>query len=663
MKKIFQLLNVLLFPLLVFGQDEYTARLSISGSVSELGISPSEEVWVATKAGNVYYTKQTGALWHIGPFGSLDPNNFSIGNTFERINFFSEDTLMISGFIQDQEGRKQDFVYWSGNHGKTWEKVTFGNSSWLDAAYINNHGKAWMSGSSQLIYYTENSGKTWTSFNKVEKTGNLRFLSAYFSKDEQTGLFGAWNIIYKTVNNCKSWVKLPTPLSQKKYQLLSKEDPPEIEKIRILENYYIVKQQGRVFITKSDVINWIYLPDVVDFDVTENGDLYTINSNLSIGLYNGNFTKTWQSEQKLESIPRAIGVRNNKLFALTSEYVYKINVNEFTSSQLLTNDTEIPEPYLKLSFGGQTFGFENRDILCFDETKKRWYRFMTLDFPISNATVFQNKLLVSNGNFNKYYAVDQNNKSIVEFKLPTNLFSDKNVTEIRFENGFQGCFSAGNSHRLYIKKSNKFIVDKDSSSSKYLPQSMNEIDEVTVQDIINAIENSRFTKVSLADLDISNEDIKEFKNFIDKEKLRIKKSSFDRFDLDNLYSFPGEYSDFDFYKSAADSLFNISEENINNAFWQTYGKWSTTTNWRRVIFIFQDGKKLIIENSDDKPNYLYTPWQIDYEGLKFTTNSIKFGRYIDEITSKQFFDKDARDKNYAIFKITDYLYRKKLQEK
>lgn len=87
MKKTLHILTILLLPLTVFGQSDYWARLSISGGVSELGISPSEEIWVATKAGNVYYTKQIGELWHIGPFGSLDPYNISTGKTFERVNF------------------------------------------------------------------------------------------------------------------------------------------------------------------------------------------------------------------------------------------------------------------------------------------------------------------------------------------------------------------------------------------------------------------------------------------------------------------------------------------------------------------------------------------------------------------------------------------------
>jgi photosystem II stability/assembly factor-like uncharacterized protein len=662
MKKILHILTIILLPLTVFGQKEYLSRLSISGGVSELGISPSEEIWVATKAGNVYFTKQIGELWNMGPYGSLDPYNFSSGKTFERLNFFSEDTLMISGFIQ--EGGKQDFVFWSRNHGKTWEKVRFGKSSWIDAAYINNNGKAWMSGNSQLIYYTEDKGKTWKAFDKAGNENALRFSTIHFAKDEQTGLFGSfWNVLYKTTDNCQSWEKLPTPLSQGKYERLSKEERPDIRKIRIFGNYYIINQQGRVFITKSDSIDWTYLPEIIDFEVSEIDNLYTINQDLSISHYDNAFSQTWQSEELLENNPRAIGVRNNKLFVLTFESIYKINPDDFIVSQLFTDEVPIQEPYLKLSFEGEEYGFENKDILRFDNKKKQWYRFLTVAFSIANASLFESKIVLADRSLNKLYTLDPKEKSVNEYSLPESLFSSLVVKELHFENGSQGCFHSDNSLRTYIKKGDKYVVDKKTKSSKYLSRADNEIEVAKIERIINVIDKSRFSNVSLTDLNITENDINEFKKFIDKEEQRINKSGIDRFDFENLYTFPGEKTDFNFYKSVADSLFTLSDEEINNAFWQSYGNWSTTTDWRRIIIVFQNGKKLIIENSDDKPNYLYTPWIVDFEGLKFRTNSILFGQQIDEITNGQFFNEVARDKNYAIFKIADYLYKKKLNEK
>ena len=288
---------------------------------------------------------------------------------------------------------------------------------------------------------------------------------------------------------------------------------------------------------------------------------------------------------------------------------------------------------------------------------------MTLNFSIANASIFDSKIVLADRSLNKHYTFNPKEKSVNEYNLPESLFYNLVVKEIHFENGSQGCFHSNNSLRSYIRKGDKFTVDEKSSSSNYLSRAISEINTDKIEQIIQLIDKSRSVIVSLNDLNITENDIKEFKKFIDKEEQHIKKSGIDRFDFDNLYSFPGENTDFNFFRSVADSLFTLSAEDINNAFWQAYGNWSTTTDWRRVIFVFQNGQKLIIENSDDKPNYLYTPWVIDFEGLKFRTNSILFGQQIDEITNGQFFNEIARDKNYAIFKIADYLYRKKLNEK
>jgi hypothetical protein len=348
---------------------------------------------------------------------------------------------------------------------------------------------------------------------------------------------------------------------------------------------------------------------------------------------------------------------------LTFESIYKINPDDFIVSQLFTDEVPIQEPYLKLSFEGEEYGFENKDILRLDKKKKQWYRFMTLDFSIANASLFESKIVLADRSLNKLYTLDPKEKAVNEYSLPEGLFSNLVVEELHFENGSQGCFHSDNSLRTYIKKGDKYVVDKKTKSSKYLSRADNEIEVAKIEQLINVIDKSRFSNVSLTDLNITENDINKFKKFIDREEQRINKSGIDRFDFENLYTFPGEKTDFNFYKSVADSLFTLSDEEINNAFWQSYGNWSTTTDWRRIIIVFQNGKKLIVENSDDKPNYLYTPWIVDFEGLKFRTNSILFGQQIDAISNGQFFNDVARDKNYAIFKIADYLYKKKLNEK
>ena len=338
----------------------------------------------------------------------------------------------------------------------------------------------------------------------------------------------------------------------------------------------------------------------------------------------------------------------------------------FEVSPLLTDDISIPEPYLKLSIDGEEYGFENKDILRFDKKKEQWFRFMTVDFHIEHACLFEGKLILIDRSLKNHYAVDLNQKAVHTYELPNSIFSGLHVKEVQFEHGSQGCFHSKRAAATYVKKGDKFILDeKVLSNSRHLPlpSTVNKIDTSTIEQAIKIIDKSRFEKVSLSDLNITESDIKKFKTFIDKKEAEIKKSGHGHFDYGNLYIFPGEKADFNFYRSVADSLSSLSEEDINNTFWEAHGNWSTTTDWRKVSFVFQNGKTLVIKNSDDKPNYLYTPWVVNFEGLRFTTNSILFGQQIDSITNGQFFEGVTADKNYAIFKIADYLYKKKMDEK
>ncbi|UOQ79179.1 YCF48-related protein [Hymenobacter sp. 5516J-16] len=364
---------------------------------------------------------------------------------------------MVSGFIQDKG--EQDFVYWSDNHGASWRKVTFGKSSWIDACYATPTGKAWMSGSSQLIYYTEDSGRSWREFNKVESTGNLRFSTIHFAPDEKTGLFGShWNVLYRTTDNCRTWEKLPTPLSQNKYRKLSKEQRPEVRKARIFGKYYLLNQEGKVFITPSNHVDWQRLPEVIDFEVSPAGHLYTVRKDLTIQLYQQDFSPIWHSTQPLDQAPHALFVRNEKLFAVTHDKVYRIEPTQFTAARLLTNQVDIPDPELTIRYHGAEYGVDGQDIVRYDKASKRWARFLTAPFPIATAALFNGQLLVADQPLTNYFRVDEQRKVLLPFTLPASLFGQQAnaVAEFHVERGSQGCFHADNSRRSFTRKGNQF---------------------------------------------------------------------------------------------------------------------------------------------------------------------------------------------------------------
>lgn len=654
---------IFILPISIFSQDSSLANLPISGAISEIGVSPSEKIWLATKAGNTYYTDKIGELWSFGPFGTKDPLSMDFGGTFERVNFFSEKIMMISGYIHG-ENSNTDFVYRSEDGGLNWDKVKFGKSSWIDAAYINDNGKAWMSGNSQLIYYSQDYGKTWKSFGKAGNENALRFATIHFAKDEKTGLFGSfWNVLYKTTDNCSTWERIPTPLDQKKYNRLSKEHRPDIRKIRVFGDYYIINQQGNIFYTKNDDIDWIELPNISDFETTSDESIYLIDKDLKIVLRDSKFVSIWKSDKQLSSKPTAINTKNNSLFAFTYGEIYKINKSDFIVSKLMTNEIPIREPYLKVNYKGEEIGFDGNTVLRLDKKRTEWYRFMELPINVSNAVVFKNQIVVADNYLDKRLVIDIDEQKTTEYELPESLFnlSKNKIDKFSIEIGSQGCFHSDRQFREYQLKKDYFKLS--AKGKRFLSKMEKEINPQILNEIVSEIDNSRFKQLTIKDIDVSEKDLGNFKNFIDKEEQKIKKNGYDRFEFDNYYTFPGENTDFDFYKSVADRFESIPDSIVNQVFNTGYGNWSTTTVWRKITIEFKNGDVLSIENSDDKPNYLYTPWIINFNGLIIKSNSLALGQKINELTEGDLYDEVSKEKNYAIYKVADFLYKQALSEK
>ncbi|MEJ2882267.1 hypothetical protein WAE59_12915 [Pedobacter sp. GR22-6] len=646
----------------VSSQNPYLAKLAISGTVGEMNISSGGDVWVATAAGKVYYRSKTDQLWRENNISATDDELSS--NHFERISSFSDATMILSGFLQNDG--KEDFVFRTEDQGKTWNKVRFGESSWTDGAYFSKSGKAWMTGSSQYIYYTDDCGKTWRTFDKIEKTGNLRLVAVHFKQDGKTGLFGStWNSLYLTSDNCKTWNKIPTPLDQDKYVRLSEANHPDIRKVRFLGNHYIIRQEGGVFITKSAQIEWQRLNDVVDFEVTEAGNLYTLQKDRSVRLYDPEFSMLWKSEKKMEDHAFSIAVKGERLYALTLNQLYQISPEEFECSALLTNKEAIPTPELKLRVGNDDYGFQGKDVLKYDADKHKWFRYMELNFVVTNAVMLNNKLLISDETYNRFFELNLVGMSLTAAKLPSDLINLKAnpVVSLHIEFGSRGCFHQSNAIKSFTRSGNSFQSDKSPTKGPILPKLPSGIPANVVDSLVNFIHTDKKDQITISDLKLSKQDVAQFKASIGKLAKKIRNdASAAELDFDNNYALPGKNSDFNYYKQVADSLFSISPEVLTEVFAQPDTYWSTTTYTQRVIFVFKDGKKLVVENSYHHPNYLLLPWSVEYDGLKLKSNSLSFGQTLYRLTNGGFFGKEVGDKKYAIFRIADYLYRKKIEE-
>lgn len=657
MKKL--LIIIALFPIILLAQKDYRARLPILGGFDEFGVSPSEKIWIATKAGNVYKTSGIDSLWHLGPFGSLDPYSLGLSETFERINFFSEDILMISGYMSGDD-MSYNFVYRSENRGKDWEKVVFGKGSWIDAAYVSKDGKSWMSGSSQLIYYTQDYGKTWQEFDKVEKSGNLRFNAIHFAPDGLHGLFGStWNVIYRTKDNCKTWEQIPTPLGQKKIKWVTtnRNDQPRIDKIRVLNNRYIAKQQGKVCYTNSDRIDWTVIENAIDFEITDDGELYIVNRDCSVSLLDHNLNHKWDSKERVDPYC-VLAVQNGSLFAVNHASVYKINEREFIHNGLFTTDIKIGEPDITINWKSETIGLSDRDILRFNYPENAWYRSMILPSGLSGLFVYEGNLLTTK-NLDSYYKINLQDNSVEEYRLPEQLFdiSKQPVHSFSIESGSQGCFHSELQVEKYVRNGNIFSKTKNDVGrslglSKEKPASI-------INSILGEINNTKPKTLSVKELGITLDDIKRYKQDI-RDKIKKKEGGWDHLDLK---TFPGEDTDYDFYLNIVDSLEAIPDSVFTKIFdSQSTGFWSTTTNWIKLSITLENNDSITISNREYQPNYYYSPWIVTYNDLRLKCISFELGKLIDKLSEGKILSKEVTDKKYALFRIADYLYWKSLKE-
>ncbi len=685
MKRLLHFFTFLLLSFNGLSQDKTPQKVKINGEIS---VSPSGEIWLAQYDGRLFFTKDIGSLWHeVANKLNYKKESLSSGG-IRSIHFFSEDTLIISGDIEDKLSDKQ-IVYWSGNHGKNWEKIEIAKEVQFDATYFGTSKIALLCGSSQFHYLSHDAGKTWKTINKIEASGNLRINTIHFSNNEKIGLLGShWNVLYRTDEHCEHWEKLPTPLSQNKYQRISKEERPDIDKVRIFGSHYIIKQQGRTFVTRADSIDWKKVKQVLNFEVTENEGLFIIYKDLTIELFDSNFVSVWKSEKKISSTPSSIAVRDNSLFVLAEGSIYKITPQEFTETEIKSNDIRIEEdpnrptePYQTVSYHGEKYGGLYDEIVIFNKKSKKWDSWLSLDFGSGSLTVWNDQLLVSNQGFTKYYSINVQERKLDEIKDVTKLFVIPEFDKlVKFDISFvqSGCFHFAAKKNTYTKNRGKFILSSkmilplEKAKSKkrsvpFLAKMSKMIDAKKIEELLTEISTSKLKINTVGDLQLTQNDISEFKKFIDGKATEIMKNGIPPFGsystYNDLYAFPGENADFNFYKKIADTLLLNPEFPIHEALYQGGGIVSTSIEDRRLTFTFNNQKTFSISNSDTYPNYLHSPWTLlAKEQLVSKVNSLGVGKLVNEITNGDFLEKKVTDKRYAIFRIADYYYQKKLEE-
>jgi hypothetical protein len=306
------------------------------------------------------------------------------------------------------------------------------------------------------------------------------------------------------------------------------------------------------------------------------------------------------------------------------------------------------KPHLTIEYKGKTLGFVKGYILAFEEGKSKWDTIMATPLYIASAAIIRDSLIITNSLPLQLYSVDLINKKTIPYNLPEQVFAEKKAIKFTVELGSSGCFHHDIKSRNYKLKRNYFKTYSKKGKQKCFRGMGNSIGTDFLQDIVNEADLSRSESVTFKEIDITKNDINVFKKMLDTLKITY-------YDSSNIYCFKKDI-DLNFYRALADSLDRIQNDVINNTLKKECEIISTANIWHLLTIEFEDGSKVTIENSDYIPGYYYTPWVINYNGLIFETSSVKLGKMIDRLTGGKFLDDKYKDKKYAIYKITDYMY-------
>jgi hypothetical protein len=631
MRKFLLLTAVILFSE-AKAQQPAKAPLRFQSYAFNLNVTAEEQLVITTMAGEVAIAIEPGGFWTKRNPVSENTNMGYIGQTFEQANFFNNDTGIVSGFIQ--LNGKTNSIYHTINSGKTWRVVDMGLDGWVDDAQNLDNGVAWLSVAGQGIAHTEDFGFTWNALKIPDK--KQRYAQIFFN-DKKEGLIGSlWNSLAYTSDNCNKWKILPTPLDQKKYTKTNKESRPEFQSVALFEDWLFVNQEGLIFYSKKDSINWIWLKQFNDFytDAVNSGfflknsrnEYYTLDSNLNISRV-AQFSDRNYSTQ----------CRNSKLYIMTGEKIITLDKGQLISSHFILTDQ--PKQMLPSVIGysrGQTIGAIDNKIYFQTGYDQPWTYIFDLPFSVSNGAlsmVDDDRILFNdNSDTITYYSMST---KTIEKKFRSKLLGDfgkSGIQKIYFSKGSSGCFHNVADVITYKNNTYDFELEQEQITGAGYKQGLRGYDDIIDGKIVKAFADElldlRNNTSSFAQLAFTDNEIESCKSGIVsfQKSLNSKKKR-----RENSFWFSQNNIDFQRLVSLVDSVRNIDSAFLNQQLNELGNIWSTTTNWIRIELLNSEGKVLSISNSYTRANAFHFPWIVNIDGYLFTTTNPQINKFIKQV--------------------------------
>jgi len=599
--------------------------LKFSSYARKLCVTPQGRLFITTKDGEVAVTDSLNGYWH-----KIPPQNGGSsfdGPLLEQGDFFNKDTGFVSGWIYNKG--EHNIIYHTKNGGQSWKAVKFGVDGWIDDACHLDNGEAWLSVGGKGIIYTTDYGLSWKRLSNPEQ--NQRFACIYFNTKRE-GLIGSlWNMLALTLDNYTYWRIIPTPLDQKKYNKTNLQSRPEINCTAIFNDYLLVNQEGLIFYTKRDTINWIPLPDYTNF-VTD-----AANSALFFQLKSGGFIKADNAFKPLfkTAIKSKIldaTCRNGDLFVMTDKEIIQLLANNTVRSSFIRTNQDVDVEPEDIGFD---LGSIDNSIYVQKEYGGQWEYVLTLPFKTDSGylrALENNRILYYKGKDSVYdYNIATNRVEKRDLRQMFNSFRMPGIKKIVYSSGSQGCFHGYSYELVYEKANGNFRLSHTKPNGNprlVLETDIEEIDEGAVNDFVKSLPDFYDKYPSIQSLGFTESDFEKCKRDI--IKFRNNPGGYERAQKDGTFYLYKNNIDFDRLLSIVDTIKQLNDTTLSSVLTQIDETSSTTTNWVSLTIENGDNSTMTIINQSSAANALYFPWQVSIDGVSTVMYAMPITRFIRE---------------------------------
>jgi hypothetical protein len=604
--------------------------LNFKSTAIRLCVAGDESLVLTTRAGEVGLTPSLNERWR-----KIDPvKNNIIGPTLDQPNFFNKDTGFVSGFIAGKNG-SYNIIYHTTNGGKTWNPVHFGQSGWVDDAIHLMTGEAWMSVSGSGIAYTKDFGLSWKKINIPEI--RQRFAAIFFNGKKEGIIGSLWNMLAYTPDNGASWKMLPTPLDQKTYTKTDNENRPEINRVALIGDFLIVKQEDLVFYSQKNTVDWKWMKDYNDF--------YTDPENTALFLKakDGNIVRCDTHLKVLYTYPQSIqaydaSVRNGSLFLVTGKGIVRaLSDNTLQNSVYHIDASSDIEPDLIGYAGKGAVGIRDHQLFIQADGNSGWQPLFRLPFSLDSGelSVIPYNMIQFSRNDDSLFYLDLSGRVVMK-KSKSRMIEDfmrSGIQQVRFEAGSQGCFHSFSNELIYSKRGAVYagVIEnqKGRNSRSLLNDNPDELAQRDIDDFVgklpklfNEPNNLSFKELGFTEeeLERCRKDIQDFKASLGKKKTRTTRFHFSKNNLD-----------FDRLLKLVDSVQYISPEKLYRVVTGPSEFWSTTSFWKKIVLLASDNGKLVLQHQYYTDNAFGFPWKVTLNDYTTYTTNIEVYRFVNTI--------------------------------